>query len=81
MVFLSPRGAWALVHAARRRQGKVQNLEPTVVPGLLSGYPGVAGMPSGEEVRKGMEWDGLWSMFSLRDSMSKAGAQAEQDPA
>lgn len=38
-------------HPPRKRQSKVQNEESTMVPGLLSGYPGAAVTLPGREVK------------------------------
>ena len=38
-------------HPPRKRQSKVQNEESTMVPGLLSGYPGAAVILPGREVK------------------------------
>lgn len=55
-----------------KRQDKVQNRESTAVSGLLSWYPGAAGIPPGGEVGRGSQ-EQLLSTLSLRVSMLQAG--------
>lgn len=60
---ISAGGAQKLPAGDGRRQGKVRSGEPTVVPGLLSGFPGTAGL---KHLKEGV-WDlGLRSVFPLR---------------